>query len=89
MVMEWLKPPETPFTSTVKVAMAAGRLTFSVKELLVDAGLGLKDADTFLGSPEADNVTLPVKPLSRVMVMVDLPLLPRAIVSEFGVADRL
>ena len=55
----------------------------------MDAGLGLKDANTFFGNPEADNVTLPVKPLSRVMVRVDLPVLPRAIVSEFGEADRL
>ena len=87
--MEWLKLPEAPFRLRVKVVIAAERLTFSVKELLVAAGLGLKDADMPLGSPEADNVTLPVKPLSRVMVMVDWPLLPRAIVSEFGEADRL
>ena len=89
MAMEWLKLPETPFRLRVKVVIAAERLTFSANELLVAAGLGLKDADTPLGNPEADKVTLPVKPLSRVIVIADWPLPPRAIVSEFGEAERL
>ena len=37
------------------------------------AGLGLKAAFTPLGKPDAERVTLPLKPFDGVMVMVLVP----------------
>ena len=47
---------------TVDVPVAAVALAVSVKELVLVAEAGLKDAVTPLGKPDADKLTLPVKP---------------------------
>ena len=44
---------------------------------------------TPLGNPEADRVTLPVKPFSGETVIVLEPLLPWVIVTLLGEADRV
>jgi len=49
----------------------------------------LNTAVTPLGSPEADKLTPLLKPFSRVIVIVLVPLLPCVIVTLLGEADRL
>ena len=61
---------------TVDVPVAAVTPTVSVKELVVVAEGGLKEAVTPLGKPDADKLTLPLKPFSGATVMVLEPLNP-------------
>ena len=51
--------------------------------------LGLNDAVTPLGMPEADSATLPVKPLRSLTVTVLEPLAPCAIVRLLGDAESV
>ncbi len=60
----------------LKVPRAAVLPAVSVNVLLLAVLLGLNDAVTPLGSPEADKLTLPLKPLSGVIVMVLVPFVP-------------
>jgi hypothetical protein len=80
--------PDVPVTVTVAVPSAAVLLAFNVNVLVPVVGLVPKAAVTPLGSPEADNVTLPVKPLDGVTVTALVPLAPGAIVRLLGEADR-
>jgi hypothetical protein len=57
--------------------------------LVVVAELGLSDAVTPLGRPDADRLTLPVKPFCGVTVTVPAPLPPWVMLTLFGDADRL
>ena len=61
---------------TVEVPVAAVLLAVRVKELVVVAEIGLKDAVTPLGKPDAAKLTLPVKPFRGATVMVLEPLDP-------------
>jgi hypothetical protein len=61
---------------TVDVPVAAVTPTVSVKELVVVAEGGLKEAVIPLGKPDADKLTLPLKPFSGATVMVLEPLNP-------------
>jgi len=61
---------------TAEVPVAAVALTVSVKELVLVAEAGLKDAVTPLGKPDADKLTLPLKPFRGATVMVLEPLEP-------------
>jgi hypothetical protein len=54
--------PDVPLTVTVTVPVVAVVLAVSVKVLVLVVLVGLKDAVTPLGRPEADKLTLPVKP---------------------------
>jgi len=57
-----VKLPDVPVMVTVAEPVVAVPLAVSVRVLEVVAGFGLKPAVTPLGNPEADMVTLPVKP---------------------------
>jgi len=61
---------------TVDVPVAAVTPTVSVKELVVMAEGRLKEAVTPLGKPDADKLTLPLKPFWGATVMVLEPLNP-------------
>ena len=74
---------------TVDVPVVAVLLAVNVKELVVVAEAGLKEAVTPLGKPDADRLTLPVNPLSGATVIVLEPLDPWATVRLFGEAERL
>lgn len=76
IVVWFVKLPDVPITDTVTVPMAAVPLAVSVNTLVPVVLLGLKDAVTPLGRPDADKLTLPVKPFSGVTVMVLVPLAP-------------
>lgn len=61
---------------TVAVPVVAVLLAVNVSVLVVVAEAGLNDAVTPLGRPDADRLTLPVKPFTGVTVTVSVPLLP-------------
>ena len=58
------------------VPVAVPTPTVSIKELVLVAEAGLKDAVTPLGKPDADKLTLPLKPFWGATVMVLEPLNP-------------
>jgi hypothetical protein len=63
-------------------------LAVKVRVLEPLAGFGLKEGVTPPGKPEADRLTLPLKPLDGVMVMVLLPFAPCVTVRLLGEAER-
>ena len=69
--------------------MAAVLLAVSVNVLVLVVLVGLNEAVTPLGRPDADRATLPVKPFCGVTVIVLLPPVPWVIVTLAGDADRL
>jgi len=81
-------PPDTPETVTVTVPGAAVLAAVSVNVLVFAVLLGLNDAVTPLGRPEADRPTLPLKPLCGVTVIVLVPLVPWTTLRLFGEAER-
>jgi hypothetical protein len=79
--------PEVPVTVTGKVPIAAEMPAVRVKVLLLEVVLGLKDALTPLGRPEAVKLTLPLKPFSKVTVILLAPLVPCTSATLVGDAD--
>jgi hypothetical protein len=75
-VVVMVKLPEVPVMVTVAVPVVAALLAARVKVLLPVVLVGLKPAVTPLGRPEADKLTVPVKPFCGVAVMVLVPLAP-------------
>jgi hypothetical protein len=88
IVVEFDKLPEVPVMVTVAAPVVAVPLAVSVNVLVVVAGFVLNDAVTPLGRPDADKVTLPLKPFCGVTVSVLVPALPCVIVKLFGEAER-
>jgi hypothetical protein len=83
------KLPEAPVMVTVAVPVAAALLAVSVNVLVLVVLVGLNEAVTPLGRPEADKLTLPLKPFCEVTVMVLLPLAPWVIVKLLGDAESV
>jgi hypothetical protein len=88
-VVVLVKLPDVPVMVTEAVPVAAVLLAVSVIVLVLAVLLGLNDAVTPLGRPEADKLTLPVKPFCGVTVMALAPLAPCTIVKLFGDAERV
>ena len=84
-----VKVPDVPAMVAVTVPTLAALLALSVIVLVVMAGLGLNDAVTPLGRPEADKLTLPLKPFSGVTVTVPVPPLPCVMLKLVGDAERV
>jgi hypothetical protein len=80
--------PDVPVTVTVTVPVVAVLLAVSVNVLVLVVLLGLNEAVTPLGRPDADRLTLPVKPFCGVTVTVLVPLAPCTIVTLLGEAER-
>jgi hypothetical protein len=80
------KFPDVPVTVSVAVPVVAVLLAVSVNVLVVVVRLGVNDAVTPLGKPEADKLTLPLKPFCGVTVIVFVPEAPWAIVKLLGEA---
>src|SRR5262249_32956756 len=78
-----LRPPPFPVTCTVKepVAAVAAAVRVSVVEQLVMQLVGLNDAVTPAGSPEAENATLCEAPDTSAAVIVACPELPTCVVT--------
>jgi hypothetical protein len=91
-VVVFTKLPDVPVTVTVAVPAVAVLLAVRVRVLVVGApevvtGFGLNDEVTPLGRPEADRLTLPLKPFSEVRLIALLPLAPWAKLKLFGEAE--
>jgi hypothetical protein len=82
-------PPDAPETVTVTVPVAAVLLAASVNVLVLAVLLGLNDAVTPLGRPDADKLTLALKPLCGVTVMMLVPFVPWTTLRLVGEAERL
>jgi len=79
--------PDVPVIVTVEVPVVAVALAVSVNELVPVVLTGLNEAVTPLGRPDADKLTLPVKPPEGLTVIVLLPLLPCVTVTVVGEAE--
>ncbi len=88
MAVVLVKLPDVPVTVSVTVPVVAVLLAVSVKVLVPAVLLGLNDAVTPLGRPDADKLTLPLKPFCGVTVMVLAPLVPCASLKLFGDAEK-
>ena len=84
----FVKLPDEPVTVTVTVPVAAMLLAVSVNVLVPAVLPGLNDAVTPLGRPDADKLTLLLKPFCGVTVMVLVPVVPCASVKLFGEAEK-
>lgn len=81
--------PDLPVMVTVTVPGVAVALAESVRMLLVVVGFVPKAAVTPLDNPEAERVTLPVKPPVGATVMVLVPLLLCAMLRLVGEAESV
>lgn len=79
MVVLAFREPELPVMVTIAVPTVAVLLAVSVSRLVAVVGLVANPAVTPLGRPEAESVTLPVKPFKSVTVIVLGALRPSAI----------
>jgi|SRR6266436_6772571 len=89
IVVVFVKVPDVLVMVTVTVPVVAALPAVSVSVLDVVVGLGLNDAVTPLGRPEADKLTLPRKPFCGVTLIVLVPLPPCVIVKLVGDAERV
>jgi len=89
IVVVFSKLPDEPAIVTVTVPIVAALLVASVNVLVMVAGLGLNDAVTPLGRPEADKLTLPLKPFCGAIVTVLIPLVPCVMLRLLGAADKM
>jgi len=87
-VVVWTRPPEVPVTVSVAVPRAAQLWLVTVSVLPVVVVAGLKAADTPEGRPLTDRFTAPLNPLRSDTAIMLVPLLPRATVRAFAVADK-
>ena len=89
IVVVFVKVPDVPVMVTVTVPVVAALPAVSVNVLVVVVGLGLNDALAPFGRPEADKLTLPLKPFCGVTLIVLVPLPPCVIVKLVGDAERV
>lgn len=81
--------PEVPVIVTVAAPVIAVALAVRVSLLVLVAGFGLNPAVTPVGRPDAEKVTLPLKPFNGVMVIVLVLLVPCTTLNVFGDADSV
>jgi len=89
IVVELVSVPEVPVMVTFAAPTVAVLVAINVNVLVPVVFAGLKDAVTPLGRPDADKLTLPLKPLCGMTVTALVPLAPCAKLKVFGEADRL
>jgi hypothetical protein len=88
-VVVFVKLPDIPVMVTVAGPVIAVLPAVNVKVLVpVVVGFVLNDAPTPLGSPEADRVTLLLKPFCAVTEIVLVPLFPCTMLRLLGDADK-
>jgi hypothetical protein len=83
-VVELDRLPDEPVMVTVAGPVVAVLVAVSVNVLALVVLVGLNDALTPVGRPDADKLTLPLKPLSGLMEMVLVPLAPWTMVKVLG-----
>lgn len=87
MVVVLVRLPDVPVIVTVAVPVVAVLLAVSVSALVLVVLPGLNEAVIPDGKPEADKVTLPLKPFTGFTVMVLVPAEPCVTVRLFGDAE--
>ena len=87
-VVVLVKGPAVPVMVTLVVPTAAVPLAVNVNVLVFAVLVGLNDAVMPLGSPEADKLTLPLKPFRGTTVIVLAPLPPCVMVTLLGDVER-
>ena len=88
IVVVFFKLPDLPVIVRVTVPVVATLLAVNVNVLVLAVVLGLNEAVTPLGKPDADKPTLPLKPFCGLTVMVLVPLAPCTTVKLLGDAER-
>ena len=88
MLAVFVKLPDVPVIVTGKVPTAAVPAAVRVRVLVVAVVLGLNEAVMPAGKPEADKLTLPLKPNCGVMVMVFVLLVPCVMVMLLKEVER-
>ena len=84
-----VKLPDVPVTVTVDVPVVAVALAVKVSMLEEEVvGFELKAAVTPVGKPDAEKLTLPLKPLAGVIVIVLVVVLPCTTVALLGFGDK-
>ena len=89
IVAVFVKLPDVPVTVTVTVPVVAVLLAVSVNVLLPVVIVGLNDAVTPLGTPEADKLTLPLKPFCGLTAIALVLVVPCDIVKLLGDAESV
>jgi len=89
MTMLFDRLPDVPVTVTFAVPAGAVPRAVTVSVLLLAVLLGLKDALTPLGRPEAEKATVPVNPFCGSTEMVLAPLAPGAMFRLPGEAESV
>ena len=90
IVVVCVRLPDVPVIVMVAVPVVAVLLAVSVRRLVDVAGFVPKLAVTPEGKPDADSVTLPLKPSTGVTVMVVVPPAPPCVMVTLpGEADKL
>lgn len=90
IVVVFISVPDVPVTVTVTVPVAAVLPAVRVSVLEEVAGFGVNAAVTPVGKPDADRVTLPLKPFCGVIaIVVVIPLPPCVIVRLPGEGERV
>jgi hypothetical protein len=89
IVAVFVKFPEEPLIVNVTVPVFAVPVAVIVNVLAAVAGFGLNDAVTPLGRPDADKVTVPLKPFCGVTVIVLAPPPPCTMLRLFGDAESV
>jgi hypothetical protein len=88
IVVELVNMPEVPVMVTLAVPTVAVLVAVNVNVLVLVALAGLKEAVTPLGRPDADKLTLPLKPFCGVTVIVLVPMVPCTTLTLAGDAER-
>jgi hypothetical protein len=83
-----VKPPTVPVTFTAKVPVVAVAVAVRVSVLEAVAGFGLNDGVTPLGKPDADKLTLLLKPFCGVTEIAVVLLAPCVTLRLVGDAER-
>ena len=81
--------PAVPVMVTLVVPIDAVPLAVNVNVLVFAVLVGLNDAVMPLGSPEADKLTLPLKPFRGTTVIVLVPLPPWVTLTLAGNAESV
>ena len=89
IVVVLVKLADVPVMVIVNVPVAAELVAETVNGLVLAVLVGLKVAVTPLGRPDADKLTLLLKPFCGVTVMVIEPLAPCTMVKLFGEAESV
>jgi hypothetical protein len=88
-VVAFVKLPAVPVMVTLTVPVAAVLVAVRFNVLVLVVAPGLNEALTPAGRPEADKVTLLLKPFCGVTVIVLAPPAPSTMVKLFGDADSV